>query len=575
MKASANFLRARFPWALMVCLCATPSLAQWSGDQTTNNPICTSTGNQRLPSITGDSADGAIIAWQDHRNGYADIYVQRMDRTGAAEWAVNGIALSMAALAQEYPMLVGDGAGGAIVTWEDNRPGGFNRDIYARRVTASGTVQWAADGLGICVLAGTQGKPQIVSDGGGGAIITWEDGRGTNYDIYAQRVDSLGVVQWTPNGVAVCTAVTAQRRPMIVTDGAGGAIITWYDQRGGDNDVYAQRISSAGVAQWTPNGVAISTESSFQIYPNIVSDGSGGAIIAWQDYRRGSSSDIYAQKIDGAGAAQWTAGGDSVCVAADYQEAPVLAGDGSGGAIIAWNDKRSGAGYDVYAQRLDAAGVGLWAADGTLVSGAAYDQAVAAIARDGAGGAVITWQDRRTDGYYYDIFAQRLDTTGIGQWAANGVAVSTAADSQTLPAILGDGAGGAVVVWEDYRVNPSWDIYASRIGADGTLGAPLVVGVADGNRAGDLELAINGPNPSGGGSALRFALGAAASARVDLYDVRGRLVRALFNESAAVGEHVLGWDGQDAAGRPVPAGVYYARLTARGESRVARLVITR
>lgn len=575
MKTITGNLRPRLLLALIVCLCANPALAQWSGDQTANNPICTSTGNQRLPSIRNDGAGGAIMAWQDHRNGYADIYVQRTNRAGVVQWTTNGVLLSMATLAQEYPMLVGDGAGGAIVTWEDNRPGGFNRDIYARRVTASGTVQWPADGLAICVLAGTQGKPQIVSDGSGGAIITWEDGRGTNYDIYAQRVDSLGTVQWTPNGVAVCTAVTAQRRPMIVTDGAGGAIITWYDQRGGDNDVYAQRISSAGVAQWTPNGVAISTETSFQLYPNIVSDGFGGAIIAWQDYRRGSSSDIYAQRIDGAGAAQWTAGGDSVCVAADYQEAPVLAGDGSGGAIIAWSDKRSGTGSDVYAQHLDASGVGLWTADGTPVSTAANDQTTVVMTSDGAGGAVVTWQDRRTDGYYYDIFAQRLDTDGVGQWAANGVAVTTAADSQTLPAILGDGAGGAVIVWDDNRANPTSDIYASRIGADGTLGAPPVVGIPGQNWPGNLELAFRGPNPSGGGSALRFALATATNARLDLYDVRGRLVRALFNESAAAGEHVLGWDGRDAAGRPVPAGVYYARLTARGESRVARLVITR
>jgi hypothetical protein len=41
----------------------------------------------------------------------------------------------------------------------------------------------------------------------------------------------------------------------------------------------------------------ICTVSGNQMNPTITSDGSGGAIITWQDYRSGSYSDIYAQRI--------------------------------------------------------------------------------------------------------------------------------------------------------------------------------------------------------------------------------------------------------------------------------------
>jgi len=46
-----------------------------------------------------------------------------------------------------------------------------------------------------------------------------------------------------------------------------------------------------------------------------VSDGAGGAIITWTDHRLGASSDIYAQRVDAAGVRKWIVSGDSNGVA--------------------------------------------------------------------------------------------------------------------------------------------------------------------------------------------------------------------------------------------------------------------
>ncbi len=107
---------------------------------------------------------------------------------------------------------------------------------------------WSSDpteNTAVCTASNNQRYPAIVSDGSGGTIITWTDSRsGSNYDIYAQRVDPSGVPQWTANGVAVCTAFDDQYDPVIVSDGAGGAIITWTDYRSGTSeDIYAQRVN--------------------------------------------------------------------------------------------------------------------------------------------------------------------------------------------------------------------------------------------------------------------------------------------------------------------------------------------
>jgi hypothetical protein len=148
----------------------------------------------------------------------------------------------------------------------------------------------------------------MATDGNGGAIMTWEDCRvGSAFrDIYAQRVNASGSVQWATDGVPVCTEAYSQYEPQIVSDGRGGAIITWYDYRNYDLpsngtiqgvDTYAQRLNSDGVAQWPVDGAAISTATLHQMYPKIASDSSGGAIIIWEDSRASSAVDLYAQGI--------------------------------------------------------------------------------------------------------------------------------------------------------------------------------------------------------------------------------------------------------------------------------------
>lgn len=53
--------------------------------------------------------------------------------------------------------------------------------------------------------------------------------------------------------------------------------------------------ASASFAQWADDGVPISTNLDYQYGPQIVSDGVSGALIAWQDMRSGDG-DIYMQK---------------------------------------------------------------------------------------------------------------------------------------------------------------------------------------------------------------------------------------------------------------------------------------
>ncbi len=431
--------------------------------------LCTATLDQQIPQIISDGAGGAIVTWQDYRSGSDwDVYAQRANASGVTQWTTDGVTLCTAMGNQQSPQITSDGAGGAIVTWHDFRSG--NYDIYAQRVNASGTVQWTANGAALCTATGTQQYPTITSDGAGGAIVTWQDRRsGTNYDIYAQRVNASGTVQWTANGVALCTATGDQYDIAITSDGAGGAIVTWDEQRGGSGlDIYAQRVNASGTVQWTADGVTLSTATEHQYFPRITSDGAGGAIVTWWDLRGGSDWDVYAQRVSAFGSAQWTTDGVALCTAASDQSAPTIVPDGLGGAIVTWHDLRSG-NYDIYAQRVNASGTVQWTANGAALCTVTGTQQYPTIISGGAGGAIVTWHDLRS-GANYDIYAQRVNASGAPQYPANGVALCTATGHQQSPTITSDGVGGGIVTWEDNR-SGNCDIYAQQVSSEGNTGS--------------------------------------------------------------------------------------------------------
>jgi len=203
------------------------------------------------------------------------------------------------------------------------------------------SAQWAEGNVVLCTDFYTQQNPLVVPDGAGGAIVVWEDSRSGNWDIYAQRIDAAGSALWTANGVVVSAADNDQVDPCVASDGAGGVIVAWRDTRWAGWDIYAQRIDASGAAKWTANGIEVCTQAASQSQPVIASDGSGGAVIAWYETRSGES-DIYAQRVNASGDTLWAADGISVCSAPNYQSDPAIAANEYGETTICWMDSRSG-----------------------------------------------------------------------------------------------------------------------------------------------------------------------------------------------------------------------------------------
>jgi hypothetical protein len=368
---------------------------------------------------------------------------------------------------QEHPRITTDSASGAIIVWQDMSSA--SSDIYAQRVDARGIVRWAKDGVAICLEKGEQWHPNLVSDGAGGAIIAWWDKR-VGYgemDIYTQRINGDGEIQWEPGGTPVCTAKGFQQELNIISDGEGGAIIAWHDYRPDSDppDIYLQRINIEGRPLWKLDGIPVCKNVSYQSYPTLANDGKGGAIVAWHDWRDGDG-DIYAQRINAGGELLWEVNGVLICRPnyKQHQWYPETISDGAGGAIIVWMDYRSKNGWDIYAQLIDIEGKIRWQKNGVpvcIVDGDQYDYS---ILEDNTGGVFITWCDQREG--QWDIYAQRLDASGNALWAENGIPVCNERNDQYNPNIVSDGVDGVIISWWDKR-DVYADIYAQRINANG------------------------------------------------------------------------------------------------------------
>jgi hypothetical protein len=116
--------------------------------------------------------------------------------------------------------------------------------------------------------------------------------------------------------------------------------------------------------------------------------------------------------------------------------------------------------------------------------------------------------------------------------------------------------------------------------ADLAVYRPAVAGVdeaaeSEGMRGGAIAWAA--PNPTRGETMLRFRLPGGSVSEVLVYDVRGRLVRAL-SESVMPepGVPAFGWDGKNENGEDVSPGVYFYRANAGSvKPRGGRVVIVR
>jgi len=179
----------------------------------------------------------------------AEIWVHRFTFDGerAAGWPEAGV-LVCGGPGERYDIHVErDALGGVVFAWWEFRPGAA-AEIYVSRIRPDGTLPpgWPANGLRVSNPASqpyTDFDPVVTFDGDGGLYVAWCRDYNTISPSYIQHITALGTVAdgWPEYGHFVATT-PEQSEPQIVTDGHGGAIVTWAQPDG----YYAARFAADG-----------------------------------------------------------------------------------------------------------------------------------------------------------------------------------------------------------------------------------------------------------------------------------------------------------------------------------------
>lgn len=582
-------------------------------------PLCTAAGYQGTVgpiALTPDGFGGVIACWSDSRAnpGSGDLYAQRITGAGtiAPGWPTDGVAVCAAPDWQDEHQLVPDGAGGAFAIWRDQRKGNASdQDTYAQHLTATGGIApgWPADGLALDATSVTTVDCSLLEDGAGGAFFVYSrDSAGTGYHTHLmlKRLDGSGATAagWPAEGVVMCRAPEARIHPRLVHDGAGGVIGVWADTRAdASGDIYAAHVTAAAVVDpaWPLNGRALAVAPAYQGPPEVVSDGAGGAIAAWSDYRN-NFAQIFAQHVTSAGtiAPGWPAGGLLACTTPAASRFGGIATDGMGGAYIAYMAGVGG----IFAQHLTTWGTPApgWPDSGvnlrTLRIGGYDDPRVAPTL---AGGAIVTWQDERGPApvppfYYpnpYDIYATKIaddgpvpvmaslvsaelrGLTATIVWQLSGATNGPAAVERRVDeggwSMIGEASAGGSERWrfEDATLAPG-HTYGYRLGYStegGGAYAPEAVVVVP---AMALEIGRVAAVRATGAVELSITLATDEPASLELFDVGGRRVASRDVGSLGAGVHAVRIEHP-----AVTSGLLFARLRQGLLSVTARALIVR
>jgi len=493
---------------IIIFLGVSLSYAKWSFQPGVNAPVCTAQFEQTNPSAATDGKGGAIIAWQDSRNGGEyDIYAQRIDPHGNLLWAPNGIAICTAPDEQYNPIVITDSNGGAYIVWRDARNSlqstSTDTDVYMQHVDSAGNISWEANGIPVCVADASKDGLVAAADGFGGVFVAWRDWRtcarltsnqrgGTCLyqfkttsipHIYIQHVSTSGkLLNDSTVGVLSCDTAhpASQSFPQLVADGSGGTFLVWQDNFAQSGAITCQHFTSYGTMQLPNTGSAVCGIASLKNNLAAVSDGAGGFIAAWDDSRniQSTGADIYAQRIFANGKLAWSYASVPVSTYNQDQLFPQIAPDMQGGAFIIWQDHRNYYvppnyyGADLYGQHLHASdGSPLWTMNGAIVASAPQDQFGEQVISDDSGGAYVVWVDNRatntsmeTDYTDTHIYGKRLRADSTVVWGGGtGMPICTAQNNQNALAAIRCNAG-ILSVWSDGRNsakgNEQGDIYA-------------------------------------------------------------------------------------------------------------------
>jgi hypothetical protein len=312
--------------------------------------IETEVDDARSPEIAFDDAGNALVVWMQHDGTDYNIWANRY--VPGSGWEGSRPIETHMGYAGGDPQIAFDRSGNALAVWvqqdSDSQDNGNPLDnnnpwnIAANRYDANSG--WGTAQLVSIKDAGDAGSPQIAIDKSGNALVVWkqDDGTPLNYSIWAKRyVPGNG---WEGARLIETNDKDRAGAPQVAFDEAGNALAVWTmeDDATTYRNVWANRYDASigwGTAQLIKPDDANLTDS-----PQIAFDGEGNALAVWKQDGSPYGS-IWVNRYDansGWGTAQPIKTKNKGPVSR-----PQIAFDGSGNALVVWQQRDDGRRFNI------------------------------------------------------------------------------------------------------------------------------------------------------------------------------------------------------------------------------------
>jgi hypothetical protein len=190
-------------------------------------------------------------------------------------------------------------SGGVLAVW--NQDGNFS-DIYAQKINWDGVVQWENYGVPVCTADNDQSAVSFDIDGDGlYAFISWEDYRnGSDYNIIGKQINiNSGAV--SSEGIYFSSDTTSQQKPLVKAVAPGEFILIWEDGRGYYNsdpllingvDLYGSAFLVGSGRTTGIDGIPISVEYHDQKKAQMTKYNGEDYLLHWIDLRSSGKEDL-------------------------------------------------------------------------------------------------------------------------------------------------------------------------------------------------------------------------------------------------------------------------------------------
>ncbi len=254
------------------------------------------TSNQDLPAIAMHPNGPTVICWQDGRNDGLDIYFQLFGRKGAMN-GVNRMVNDVSDSSAMYPFVDMSNQGHFVITWNDKRSG--NVDVYYQYYTANGTPVGENIQINDDDTEFTQMFPVVDFAKDGSFVISWSDARnGEDFDIYAQRFSSdrepIG-----KNFLVNQSTQYLQIQSRIAVSDSGNFCIVWQHSAEGSGEIYARIFNKEGTPVSSEFVVSTHLDSSLDCWtPDVAVLADGRFGITWTSGSEDPGREAYISVYD-------------------------------------------------------------------------------------------------------------------------------------------------------------------------------------------------------------------------------------------------------------------------------------